>query len=100
MSAMRGRFAFSQAVRENHVQWKNRVRPDETLANEDDVESVVEEESESEEGRQIAGQKAIYKPTQGMGRPRENSYSISSLVSILREGQVQEQSTWADQEVI
>ena len=51
-------------MRENHETWKNRVRTSETLANEEDVESVGAEESESEEGRQIAGQKAIYKPTQ------------------------------------
>ena len=50
-------------MRENHVKWKNRVRPSETLANDEDVESVGEEESESEEGRAVAGQKAIYKPS-------------------------------------
>ena len=50
---------FSLAVRENHREWKNRVRPNETLANEEDVESVGEDEEESEEGRAIAGQKAI-----------------------------------------
>ena len=55
---------FSLAVRENHREWKNRARPNETLANEEDVESVREDEEESEEGRAIAGQKAIYKPTQ------------------------------------
>ena len=35
----------------------------ETLANEEDVESNRGEEGESEEARPIAGQKAIYKPT-------------------------------------
>ena len=54
-------------MRENHETWKNRVRPSETLANDEDVESVGEEESESEEGRQIAGQKAIYKPIKRSG---------------------------------
>ena len=47
-----------------HHRWSNRVRPNETLANEEDVESNKEEGEESEEARQIAGQKAIYKPTQ------------------------------------
>ena len=49
-------------MRETHREWKNRVRPSETLANEEDVESVGEGEGESEEGRVIAGQKAIYEP--------------------------------------
>ena len=48
-----------------HQKWKNRVRPNvnETLANEEDVESIRGDEGESEEARPIAGQKAIYKPT-------------------------------------
>ena len=48
-----------------HLKWKNRVRPkvNETLANEEDVESIKGDEGESEEERPIAGQKAIYNPT-------------------------------------
>ena len=37
LSTMRRKRVFSQAVRENHVKWKNRVRPSETLANDEDV---------------------------------------------------------------
>ena len=52
-------------MNEIHPRWKNRIRPNvnETLANEEDVESDRGEEGESEEARPIAGQKAIYKPT-------------------------------------
>ena len=59
------RLAVSLAVSEIHQKWKNRVRPNvnETLVNEEDVESIRGDEGESEEARPIAGQKAIYKPT-------------------------------------
>ena len=50
-----------------HHRWNNRVRPNETLANEEDVESNKEGGDESEEARQIAGQKAMYKPIQEEG---------------------------------
>ena len=53
------------AVSDSHQKSKNRLRPNvnETLANEEDVESNGGDEGESEEARPIAGQKAIYKPT-------------------------------------
>ena len=53
------------AVSDIHQKWKNRVRPNvnETLANEEDMESNEGDEGELEEARPIAGQKAIYKPT-------------------------------------
>jgi hypothetical protein len=43
-------------VIEIHQKWKNRVRPNvnETLANEEDVESIRGDEEESEEARPIA----------------------------------------------
>ena len=52
-------------MRRSHHWRNNRIRPkvNETLANEEDVESSDKEEEESEEARKIAGQKAIYKPT-------------------------------------
>ena len=77
-------------------QWpNNRIRPkvNETLANED-VESNEGIEEESEEARKIAGQKAIYQPTAD-----ENPRPIQALVSILRERQMQEQSTYAESQV-